>query len=140
MGTIQNVNDVLVKTQVMIDELTNLEESIRENTKNLQLDSNTNENIRVKSEIVAMKEEQERYDTMFEEEESILQTMGGKTRMQTLQEFVLTFFYSGFFLFSIAIAIYYFLRTGRSGAEFAKAMGVMAFIGLVITGLLIRYA
>lgn len=140
MGTIQNVNDVLVKTQVMIDELTNLEESIRENTKNLQVDSNTNENIRVKSEIVAMKEEQERYDTMFEEEESILQTMGGKTRMQTLQEFVLTFFYSGFFLFSIAITIYYFLRTGRSGSEFAKAMGVMAFIGLVITGLLIRYA
>ena len=59
--------------------------------------------------------------------------------MQTLQEFILTFFYSSMIIFSFALGIYYYLRTGSS-KEMYKVFGVMAFIILVITGFLVRYA
>lgn len=134
--TLNNVNDILSNTQSMIERLTSIKLQISENFKQLQGSSVSK--MKIQSEIRDMKDEQQKYDSLFEEEESTIQAMGGRTRMQTLQEFVLTFFYTGFVLISLSIAIYYYIRTGGSKKEVFKVIGLMIFIGLVITGLIIR--
>jgi hypothetical protein len=135
--TLNTVNDLLTSSQSMVDEMTNIKENIQQNYNTLEI--GISGNTKIKSEIRDLKEEQQKYDTLFEEEESIIQSMGGKTRMQTLQEFILTFFYSSMIIFSVALGIYYYLRTGSS-KEMYKVFGFMAFIILVITGFLVRYA
>ena len=135
--TLNTVNDLLTTSQSMVDEMTNIKENIQQNYNTLEI--GISGNTKIKSEIRDLKEEQQKYDTLFEEEESIIQSMGGKTRMQTLQEFILTFFYSSMIIFSFALGIYYYLRTGSS-KEMYKVFGFMAFIILVITGFLVRYA
>ena len=57
------------------------------------MNGSTQDNVYVQSQIQKLKDESTNYDTQFEEEESKIQAMGGKTRKQTLQEFVLFFFY-----------------------------------------------
>jgi hypothetical protein len=138
MPVINTISDLLTANSTILDELKTIQAQIKENFKYI-----TNPSLKsgaIQKEIQDMKNEQERYDTLFEEEESILQAMGGKTRMQTLQEFVLTFFYSGFFLFSVALAFYYYIRTGGSSKEIGIVLSLMVFIGLIVTAFLIRYA
>ncbi len=135
--TLNTVNDLLNTSQTMLNEMNSIKDSITKNHNTLQF--GLSGNTKFKSEIRDLKEEQQKYDTLFEEEESLIQSLGGKTRMQTLQEFVLTFFYSGFVIFSFALAIYYYIRTGNSTTEMFKVLGFMAFIGLAISGFLIRY-
>ena len=136
--TLNTVSNLLERTQLQLDELKNIQQQVRENYGTL--DTDLTGKSKIHAEIRDMKEEQEKYDTLFEEEESLLQAMGGKTRMQTLQEFILTYFYTGFVLLSFAFAFHYYIRSGFNKKEMFKVLGLMFFIGLVITGLLIRYA
>lgn len=134
---INNVNDILSNSQSMIERLTVIKTQLSDNFNHIH---NTPESsIKIQSDIRTMKNEQDKYNTLFEEEESIVQAMGGRTRMQTLQEFVLTFFYIGFVLFAISISLYYYVTTGAI-KEMFKAIGVMTFIALLVTGFLIRYS
>ena len=98
-------------------------------------DSNTG--LQLKQELRDLKQEEKKYDQDFREQQAIVNSRGGKTREQTLQEFVLVFFYIGFALLSVSLAAYVSIQNGGSAG---KVIGIMAFIGLMITGIIIRYA
>ena len=93
----------------------------------------------IKKELRDLKLEETRYDQDFREQQAILQSRGGKTREQTLQEFVLLFFYVGFVMVSIALAVFTAIQNGNP-VDAAKVLGIMVFVGLLVTGIIIRYA
>jgi len=77
------------------------------------------------------------YDRLFQEEEAKLQAMGGKTRKQTLQEFVLLFFFVSFGVFTVALALMVKLQSGTAAA--VKICVAMFIILLVASALVMRY-
>ncbi len=91
------------------------------------------------SQIRDLKEEQDKYDKMFEDEQKKVSDSGGKTRDQTLQEFVILFFYIGYIVLSITLAFFFYTRT-QSIRDIVKILGLMFFIGLVVTALILRLA
>ena len=99
----------------------------------------TQDNVYIQSKIQSLKDQATSYDTQFEEEESKLQAMGGKTRKQTLQEFVLLFFYIAFGLFIVSAGVYVYI-TEQKGKKAFQMVGALSFILFIITGILIRYA
>ena len=90
------------------------------------------------NEIRHMKYASTAHDTLFEEEEAKLQASGKKTRQQTLQEFVILFFFCSYALFTAAICLYSYLEKGM--VEVPKILGILFLLGLVIAGLIIRLA
>ncbi len=99
----------------------------------------TQSNTYIQSEIKHLQDEATKYDTQFEEEESKLQAMGGKTRKQTLQEFVLFFFYISFGLFIESVVVYTSVTEQNSKKTIQVAVA-LSFILFITTGVLIRYA
>jgi hypothetical protein len=91
------------------------------------------------SQIKNLESQADVYDQQFEQEEAKIQAMGGKTRAQTLQEFVILFFYISLLLLIISITMYNFTVT-QNIKETMKVLGMLLFSAVVITGLLIRYA
>lgn len=85
-----------------------------------------------------VKDETRKYETLFEEEESRLQALGGKTRKQTLQEFVLLFFWISYAVFAISVGLFTSRTQGSSAAQ--KMVGILVLGAFVITAILIRYA
>lgn len=79
------------------------------------------------------------YDAKFLEEQYPYQK-SPKKRTQTLQEFVLLFFYVSFAIFSVALIIYAFLEEGQSYSAAAKMLGLCVVLCLAITAILIRVA
>jgi hypothetical protein len=99
----------------------------------------TQDNIHIQSEIQKLKDQATNYDTQFEEEESKIQAMGGKTRKQTLQEFVLLFFYLAAVLFIISVIVYTSI-TEENSKKTVQVGIALFFILFITTGILIRYA
>ena len=79
------------------------------------------------------------FDAKFVEEQSAYQK-NPRQRGQTLQEFVLLFFYVSFLIFSISITIGAFLEDGQNYTTAAKVFGLCIVMGLAITAILIRFA
>jgi hypothetical protein len=79
------------------------------------------------------------YDAKFLEEQYPYQR-SPKRRTQTLQEFVLLFFYVSFAIFSVALIIYAFLEGGQSYSAAGKMLGLCLVLCLAITAILIRVA
>ena len=79
------------------------------------------------------------YDNKFVEEQYNYQKTP-KKRGQTLQEFVLLFFYISLAIFSIAIVIYAFLENGQSYAAAGQALLLCIVLTIAITAILIRVA
>lgn len=72
----------------------------------------------------------------FEDAQYKFQASGGKSRRQTLQEFVILFFFVAYAAFTVSIILY-----GKAvGVSTAKIFGGMAFALLMISGIIIRYA
>ena len=95
----------------------------------------------MQKEIREFKEEAATYDTQFVEEESKLSRFGKKTRKQSLQEFVLLFFYVAIALLTCALVLYAFTNVSEASAVGAvQIFLVMCFTTLVITALIIRSA
>ena len=92
----------------------------------------------MQNEISHMEESAKAHDSLFEEAESKAQRKGKKTRRQTLQEFVLLFFFCSYALFTAAVCLYIYLQKGIS--EVFKVLGIMIILALVIAGLIIRLA
>jgi len=92
----------------------------------------------MQKEIQEFKEQESAYDTQFVEEESKRAGFGGKSRKQSLQEFVLLFFYVAASLLTCALVLYSF--TNGDAVTAVKLFLVMCFAILVITALIIRYA
>ena len=91
-----------------------------------------------KHEVLEMKRAARAHDVMFEEEEANAQVKGKKTRRQTLQEFILLFFYCAYAILSAAVIMYAYIEKGSSNA--LSVTGIMVVIAFVITGLIIRLA
>ncbi len=89
-------------------------------------------------EIRDMKAEASSYDREFEEEEAAAQALGGKTRMQTLQEFVLLFFFVAYGIFTASIVLNTYARGQQS--EALKIVGIMALLLLLVVCLIIQLA
>lgn len=78
-----------------------------------------------------------KYDTQFEEMKYMQDRFGGKTRKQSLQEFVLLFFYVAYALLSTAIIVFSFNFWGPLSTLKIFVMLVLFLLGT--TGMIIRY-
>jgi hypothetical protein len=79
-----------------------------------------------------------KYNTAFDEAKSMQERFGGKTRKQSLQEFVLLFFYVGFLLLSTSIILYSYNVWG--GPTTLKIFIIILLTFLAMTALIISYA
>ena len=79
------------------------------------------------------------YDAKFLEEQYVYQASPIK-RKQTLQDFVLLFFFVSFAIFSLSIVIYSFLINGMSYEAAAKTLSLCIILGLLITVVLMKFA
>ena len=127
------VGQLAQQLEPIISELSVLESNIRDSFQNL------NSSPKINSEIKKLESQANIYNEQFEQEEAKIQAMGGKTRAQTLQEFVILFFYISLLLLVISIVIYTFVTT-RSMKETLKVLGILLFSVIVLTGLLLRMA
>jgi len=92
--------------------------------------------IKTQATIDSLKQQANEYDRKFEEAQYKFQVSGGKSRKQTLQEFVILFFFVGYALLTVSLILY-----GRAvGISTAKIFGGMFFLIFIITGIIIRYA
>jgi hypothetical protein len=90
----------------------------------------------MKKDIRDFKQKADSYDRQFEEEESRLQAYGGKTRKQTLQEFVLLFFFVAYGILTVSFALY----ANRAGMDSQKILGIMLFMAFILAGIIVSYA
>jgi hypothetical protein len=63
----------------------------------------------------------------------------GIPRQETLQEFILWFFFLSLILFGISIVVYQYIIT-QSGSQAFKAFGAYFFILFILLALFLRYA
>jgi hypothetical protein len=77
-----------------------------------------------------------RWQSTLPEAQYKFQAGGGKTRKQTLQEFVILFFFVGYAFFTVSLVLYARATGGSPG----KIFGGMLFLMLIISGIIIRYA
>ena len=91
------------------------------------------------SEIQNLKDEEQTFDRKFNDVHEELTALGGKTRQQTLQEFVILFFYISFLVVAIAACLFTY-TTSQNIIETLKLAGMFVLIGFVGTGLLIQYS
>jgi len=131
LGTMIQTPFINASTQVntLVDEL---KQAINENANG---DSSA---LLFKHEVLEMKRAARAHDVMFEEEEANAQVKGKKTRRQTLQEFILLFFYCSYAILSAAIVMYAYIEKGSSNA--LGVTGMMIVLAFVITGFIIRLA
>ena len=88
------------------------------------------------NQIASIKEETEAIDREFVEAEHHFKLSGGKSRKQTLQEFILLFFFVAYALFTVSLIIY----SKAVGISVLKTFGIMSFMLLMISGIILRYA
>ena len=121
----------------IVNQMTNLRKDISGNALAATSNKVTLTNTR-KVELRELKDQANAYDREFEEAKSRQTAMGGKGRAQTLQEFVLLFFYVSYLILTVSLTI--FMYTTSSSADTAKMFFGMLFILLVISGILIVYS
>ena len=136
MATVRSFAD---RVQNCIDELTSLKSKISDSFDTL---SNTSlsqkRTLRQSKESADLEQEADMYDRLFEEEEAKVQAFGGRTRAETLQEFVLLFFFVGYGIFTVSMGLLAMTTQGTNAA--LKIIGLLLFCLLLISGILIRYA
>jgi ABC-type transport system involved in cytochrome bd biosynthesis fused ATPase/permease subunit len=134
-NTVSELNASLTS---FIDELTVLTESIRDSYNSSIRGSGKagSQDLSMKKDIREFKQNAESYDRRFEEEESRLQAFGGKTRKQTLQEFIILFFFLAYGIMTVAFLLY----ANRVGLDTTKILAAMVFILLVLTAIIVSYA
>ena len=121
---IKNILDELI---IVVDSMRNSHANMNKPSANDPLTQNT---------IASMNDQTEAANRKFEEAQYKFQASGGKSRRQTLQEFVILFFFVAYAAFTISIILY-----GRAvGVSTVKIFGGMAFALLMISGIIIRYA
>jgi len=73
------------------------------------------------------REKTQMYNRLFQEEEVNLQKNGGKTRQDTLQEYMLAFFFLAYAIFLKAVFSYVYIYGG-----YGKAMQITAIFTIMI--------
>jgi hypothetical protein len=125
------VREVKARVDSLIDTLKTLKSSIIKSKA-----TSVQNNVLPNSEIDALKEEADRYDRKFEEEQYKFLLNGGKSRKQTLQEFVILFFFVSYALLTVSFIVY----GNAMDISTVKIFFGMLFILLMISGIIIRYA
>lgn len=125
------VREVKARVDSLINTLKTLKSSIIKSKA-----SSVQNNVLPNSEIDALKEEADRYDRKFEEEQYKFLLNGGKSRKQTLQEFVILFFFVSYALLTVSFIVY----GNAMDISTVKIFFGMLFILLMISGIIIRYA
>jgi hypothetical protein len=125
------VREVKARVDSLIDTLKTLKSSIIKSKA-----TSVQNNVLPNSEIDALKEEADRYDRKFEEEQYKFLSNGGKSRKQTLQEFVILFFFVSYALLTVSFIVY----GNAMDISTVKIFFGMLFILLMISGIIIRYA
>ena len=133
------VGEIAAEVKSYRDEVTTLQSSISDSFDKFVSVGMNKQITKMNGHIRDLKEEADKYDTEFREHERFLQKTGGKPRHQTLQEFVLLFFYTSLTLLTVSLAIFSFTATNVYGNPL-KIIGLMFFISLLVTAILIRYA
>jgi hypothetical protein len=88
--------------------------------------------------IAELKRQELTADLAFREAESTAQASGYKTRRQTLQEFILAFFFTAIIVFTITLMIRSYTAT-QTWNEALKILGMMTLITAITWGILLRY-
>jgi Ca2+-dependent lipid-binding protein len=135
MTTVRQFSDTV---QGLLDQLTIVTASITNsyNKMNTRSPQDGSSDVKTQATIDSLKQEAAEYDRQFEEAQYKFQASGGKTRKQTLQEFVILFFFVGYALFTVSLILY-----GRAvGISTGKIFGGMFFLFFIIVGIIIRYA
>jgi len=125
------VREVKERVDSLLDTLKTLKSSIIKSKA-----TSVQNNVLPNSEIDALKEEADRYDRKFEEEQYKFLLNGGKSRKQTLQEFVILFFFVSYALLTVSFIVY----GNAMDISTVKIFFGMLFILLMISGIIIRYA
>jgi len=99
------VGEFLVRVTGLLDKLQALKANIVKSVGKLP-GGKVYEDDLTQSEIDALKEEADRYDRKFEEEQYKFLLNGGKSRKQTLQEFVILFFFVSYALLTVSFIVY----------------------------------
>jgi lipopolysaccharide export LptBFGC system permease protein LptF len=135
-----SVREFSETVQGLIDQLTILTASITKSYNNLNTRSSATSggspDIKTQATIDLLNEEAATYDRKFEEAQYKFQASGGKSRKQTLQEFVIFFFFVAYALFTVSLILY----AQAAGISTAKIFGGMLFLMFIIAGIIIRYA
>lgn len=137
-NTVQSLNSAIT---AITDELTSLKTTITDYHTTLHLPSTSgaaSSSLAIKKEIADLKEKAETDDQQFVEEQARLDARGGKTRKQSLQEFVLLFFFVAYGLLAVALILLANYTGGSTQAW--KTFGLMFFTVLIVAGIIIRYA
>lgn len=129
------LGDVRKRVDNIFTKMTNLQSEI---TNDLNNDSQKGLLETQKADMKDLQNQAAAYDREFEEAKAKQDAMGGKGRAQTLQEFVLLFFYVCYLILTVSFTIY--MYTTSSSADTAKMFFGMLFILLVISGILIVYS
>ena len=122
------------RIKAIIDELTIVKSSMTDSynkIKNPGASVITND-----SQIESIKKQTDTANRQFEEAQYKFQASGGKSRKQTLQEFVILFFFVAYAALTVSLILY-----GRAlGVSTGKIFSLMAFALLMISGIIVRYA
>ena len=94
------------RVQNIIDKLTVLTSGISESYDNNFSVAKKETDSVVQTQIADYNNKTEMYNRLFQEEEYELQNSGGRTRQQTLQEYVILLFFSAYALFFITAFVY----------------------------------
>jgi len=125
------VGEVKARVESLLETLRTLKTSIIKSKA-----TSVNNNVLPNSEIDALKEEADTYDRKFEEEQYKFLLNGGKSRKQTLQEFVILFFFVSYALLTVSFIVF----GNAMDISTAKIFFGMLFILLMISGIILRYA
>ena len=126
-----------------LDKISDVESSLIALKSSIQ--SNASENLQNKAidssapEIRELKEQEENYDRKFNDAKQELTVLGGKTRQQTLQEFVLLFFYVSYVVVTIAATLFVY-SWNQSVQEAGKVLALLLLLGFVSLGMIAKYS
>ena len=127
-----NVQTLRTRVKGVADEVYGIRESVGRALNGIQAERPVSQDASIRD----LKAKQEEYERQFVEKEAELQALGGRSRKQTLQEFVLLFFYISYLIFTVSAVLY----TRQTGGSSQKIGLLLLAILLVVTGILIRYA
>ena len=125
------VADLVSRVQTILNELTILQHKISESYDNYVKPSNKGEITLIQEDYVS---KGAMYDRLFQEKEGASQS-SRKGRAQTLQEYVLLFFFVAFAIFSISLALLSSSLTGKG----MQVFGLMSLIIILSGALIMRY-
>jgi Flp pilus assembly protein TadB len=120
-----SLKDFRGRVGAIIDEITTLKFNISDSYDTFM--SSKEEDAIIRNQKNDFKEKRKMYDRLFQEEEFRAQQTGGKSRQQTLQEYVLLFFFIAYAILLKAVYGYVYVYSG-----FIKAIQICLLLSLAL--------